>query len=129
VRSHVIKDLENRLLNKGDFKFIKEDWKPRSEFKVYLERNNIIYYLIDTEKRLLYIGEAGSTNRISQARKEISDWNFFRIDCLPEWLTKSQRLELERLVIRSFASLLYNHRNINSKIISEYILVNKKIDL
>lgn len=64
VRSHILKDMENRLLDKGDFKFIKEDWRPRSEFKSILERNNIIYYLIDTKNKLFYIGEGEHTKRI-----------------------------------------------------------------
>lgn len=128
ARSHILRDMENRLLNKGDFKFIKEDWRPRSEFKTYLERRNIIYYLIDTQNKLLYIGEADHTKRISQVRREMPDWDYFRVDCLPEWLARSQRLELERLVIRSFASVLTNHRAIASILISDYILVNKKID-
>ncbi len=128
VRSHHLKEIENQLLDKGNFKFIKEDWKPRGEFKKLLERNNIIYYLIDTENKLLYIGEAEHTRRIIQQRDDIPNWNYFRIDCLPEWLTKSQRLELERLIIRSFASVLVNNKQITTKLISQYRLVNKKID-
>lgn len=128
VRSHVLRDMENRLLEKGNFKFIKEDWRPRSEFINLFERNNIIYHLIDTENKLYYIGEAEHTKRIIQPRKEILDWNYFRIDCLPEWLTRKQRLELERLLIRSFASVLSNKKNILSQNISGYVLVNRKID-
>ncbi|MBK9672797.1 MAG: hypothetical protein IPO70_11220 [Bacteroidetes bacterium] len=128
VRSHILKDMENQLLNKGEFKFIKENWWPRSELSVLLERKNIIYYLIDTQKKQFYIGEAEHTKRITPNRKEIPGWDFFRIDCLPEWLTKNQRVELERLIIRSYASILKNNKNIPSKEISDYSLVNKKID-
>jgi hypothetical protein len=128
IRSHHLKEIENQLLNKGNFKFIKQDWLPRSGFRKLLERRNIIYYLIDTKNFLLYIGEAEHTKRISQARLDIPDWNYFRIDCLPEWLTRSQRLELERLIIRSFASVLPNNKFIKTKEISQYKLVNRKID-
>ena len=128
TKSHLLKDIENKLSKKGDFKFIKEDWRPRLEFKQFLERKNIIYYLIDTKNKLLYIGEAQHTSRIIQARAEIRDWDYFRVDCLPEWLSKEERLELERLVIRSFASILINNKEIKSQKISDYILVNKKID-
>lgn len=128
VRSHILKDMENQLLDKGNFKFIKEDWRPRSEFASMIERDNIIYYLIDTKKKLLYIGEAENARRILQPRKELPEWDYFRIDYLPEWLTKTQRVELERLIIRSFASVLKNKKGIASKSISEYVLVNIKID-
>jgi hypothetical protein len=129
VRSHILKDIENELLNKGNFKFIKEDWKRKNELGQFLERRNIIYYLIDTKNKLLYIGESDGTQRISASRSELPHWDYFRVDCLPEWLTKKQRVELERLTIRSFASLLKNKRNVESKVISDYVLVNKKIDI
>jgi len=128
VRSHLLKEIENELLDKGSFKFIKEDWMPRIDAKKYLERRNIIYYLIDTQNKLLYIGESDATKRLTQPRKGIPHWNYFRVDLLPEWLTKSQRMELERLVIRSFASVLPNLKNINTMKIAEYRLVNLKID-
>lgn len=129
VRSHLLKEIENKLLNKGDFKFIKENWLPRKDFKTFLERKNIIYYLIDTENKLLYIGESERTLRILHKRSYIPDWDYFRVDCLPEWLTKSQRLELERLIIRSYASVLVNSKKIITMEISNYTLVNKKIDI
>lgn len=129
TNSHLLRDMENRLLGKGDFKFIKQDWRPKADLSVLLEHNNIIYYLIDTTNKLIYIGEAESTSRILQRRSEIPEWDHFKIDCLPLWITKSQRLELERLMIRSFASVLNNYRNIKNVKISNYLLANKKIDL
>lgn len=128
ISSHVLKEIENKLLNKGDFKFIKENWQPREKFKTLIEKNNIVYYLIDTKNKLLYIGEAEHTKRIAQARKELPDWDYFRIDVLPSWLSRQQRLEIERLTIRSFASVLNNNKGIATKQISDYKLVNKKID-
>jgi hypothetical protein len=128
IRSHLLKEIENKLGNKGDFKFIKEDWLPRKDLKTFLERKNIIYYLIDTKNKLLYIGESEYTKRILQKRSYLPQWDYFRVDCLPEWLTRDQRLELERLIIRSFASLLKNKKNIKTKEISSYILINRKID-
>lgn len=127
--SHLLKDMENRLLGKGDFKFIKEDWKSKKELATLFEHTNIIYYLIDTENKLLYIGESESTKRIIQPRSEIPKWDHFRIDCLPPWISRLQRLELERLVIRTFASVMKNHKNIKYMPISEYQLANKRIDL
>lgn len=128
ISSHVLKEMENKILEKRDFKFIKENWQPRSKFKTLIEKNNIVYYLIDTKNKLLYIGEAEHTKRIAQFRKELPDWDFFRIDLLPSWLTRQQRLEIERLIIRSFASVLPNNKNIDSMKISDYKLLNRKID-
>lgn len=128
VRSHLIKEIENKLLDKGDFKFVKENWRERSEVKRYIGKGNIIYYLIDTKNKLLYIGESEGIKRLIQSRSEIPSWDFFRIDVLPEWLNRGQRLEIERLIIRSFASVLNNYRGIKSKQISKYKLVNRKID-
>jgi hypothetical protein len=108
---------------------MKENWKPRSKFDSSLEKHNIIYYLIDTQNKLLYVGEAEHTKRISQFRKELPNWDFYRIDVLPAWLTRQQRLEIERLLIRSFASVMRNNKDIPTKLISDYILVNKKIDV
>jgi len=128
VQSHLLKEIENTFSKKGNFKFIKQDWKPKSNLKSILETKNIIYYLIDTQNYLIYIGEAETTKRIAQSRSDIPDWNFFRIDILPEWLSRNQRLELERLVIRSYAAILNNNKLIQTQNISKYILVNKKID-
>lgn len=129
ITSHLLKDIENTLLNKGDFKFIKEDWIHKSKYKNFMERNNIIYYLIDSKNKLLYIGEGEHSKRIFQPRKEIPEWDYFRVDCLPQWLTRLQRLELERLIIRGYAAILRNNKNIQSLEISNYNLVNLKIDI
>ncbi len=128
VKSHLLKEIENKLSAKGDFKFIKEDWQSRKHAKALLERKNIIYYLIDTKNKLFYIGEGECSKRILHPRSELPDWDFFRIECLPEWLSRSERQELERLLIRSYASVLNNHKGIPTRLISEFHLVNKKID-
>lgn len=84
--------------------------------------------MLDSQNKLLYIGESENTKRIAQYRKEIPNWDYFRIDCLPGWMSRSQRLELERLIIRSFAAILNNDRKIATVYISEFALANKKID-
>lgn len=130
TKSHLLKDMENRLLEKGEFKFIKQDWRSKSELNLQIfEHPNYIYYLIDTRNKLLYIGESETSKRIMRLRPEIPEWDYFRIDFLPIWITKSQRLELERLMIRSFASLLSNYKKVKHIAISEYSLANKKIDI
>ncbi|WP_153848679.1 hypothetical protein [Sphingobacterium paramultivorum] len=122
--------MENRLLDKGEFKFIKQDWRPREELKLQLsDHPNFIYYLIDTINKLLYIGESETIKRILQPRSEIPEWDFFRLDFLPVWISRNQRLEIERLMIRSFAAILSNYKNVKYISISEFKLANKKIDL
>lgn len=128
IQSHLLSQIENKLDGKGEFNFIKEDWQPKSILKSTLEKQNIIYYLLDSKNALLYIGEAEHTRRIMQARKEIPEWDYFRIDCLPVWLSRTQRLELERLLIRSYATVMTNYKSIKNIPITEYRLVNKKID-
>lgn len=128
INSHILKGIENKLLNKGDFKFIKGNWKPKSELSQLLTSKNYIYYLIDTKNKLLYIGESDHTKRLSTPRPEIPDWDYFRVDYLPSWMSRDQRQEIERLLIRSFASILQNKKTIPSQTISIYILVNRKID-
>lgn len=128
ISSHVLKGIENKLLNKGEFKFIKDNWRPRSELGKFLGNKNYIYYLIDTKNKLIYIGESDTNKRLNSKRSEIPEWNFFRVDFLPEWISRRERLELERLIIRSFASILINSKSIPTKSISLYRLVNRKVD-
>jgi hypothetical protein len=47
---------------------------------------------------------------------------------LPEGLTKHQRVAIERLLIRSFASFFKNKKGVLTKNVSEYELANDKID-
>ena len=65
--------------------------------------------------------------RFSQGHTSINKWDYYRFDVLPDSL-KEYRVEIERMQIRTFASLLKNSKNITSKNISDYILVNNKID-
>lgn len=128
IQSHILRTIENNIADKHAFKFIKEDWKPREQLSRHLERTNIIYYLIDTTNKLLYIGEGDSTTRIGEKHDEISNWDHYRIECLPNILDRQQRLELERLIIRSYAAIISNSKEIKHLKIGDYQLVNKKID-
>lgn len=128
INSHILKGIENKLLKKGEFKFIKDNWRSRSELGKFIPRKNFIYYLIDTNNKLLYIGESDHTKRLSSNRQEIPNWDYFRVDFLPEWMSKSERVELERLIIRSYAALMTNSKEISNKLIGDYRLVNIKID-
>jgi hypothetical protein len=129
INSHVLIDIENKLNNKIDFKITKKDWRPKEDLKNEIDAKNVIYNLIDTVKKEIYIGEAESLiSRFSMERKEIKGWDFYRFDSLPNGLSRKQRLEIERLIIRTFASFFENNKGINTKKVSDYKLVNKKID-
>jgi hypothetical protein len=43
-------------------------------------------------------------------------------------MEKQQRVALERMIIRIFASVLENKANIPTRLISDYRLANRKID-
>ncbi|MFW6226053.1 MAG: hypothetical protein ACOC3V_03770 [bacterium] len=84
--------------------------------------------LIDTHKKLLYVGEAKDMiKRFSQGHPSISNWDYYRYNVLPSKLEK-YRLEMERMVIKNFSSLLNDFDCISEINFSNYKLVNKKID-
>lgn len=114
---------------KPPFRFTKGDWWNRESLAQQIDSTNVIYNLIDTQAKKIYIGEAESLiKRLNQDREEIKNWDFYRFDTLPEGLTKQQRVAIERLLIRTFASFFENLNNIPSMKVSDYILANKKID-
>jgi hypothetical protein len=129
VKSHTLKFIDDTINEKDEFRFIKQDWLPRSQLLNQIDAKNVIYNLIDTKNKKIYIGEAESLkNRLKPSRKEIEKWDFYRFDCLPLGLTKTQRVAIERLMIRTFASFFENKKGISTKNVSEYSLSNDKID-
>lgn len=130
VNSHTLKIIDDLLNTKEDYRFTKEDWKPRSSLYSQLEAKNVIYNLIDTKNNKIYIGEAESLiQRLKQNRELIKDWDYYRFDCLPEGLNRKQRVAIERLLIRTFASFFKNKKNIPTKDVSNFELANEKIDV
>ena len=84
--------------------------------------------LIDTTNKCFYVGEAQNLiRRFAQGHKPIPDWDHYRYDQLPP-MAKKTRVALERMVIRTFASVLPNNREISSMTLSDYVLANEKID-
>lgn len=129
VKSHTLKIIDDLLNLKDEFRFVKQDWETRSKLQTQIEAKNVIYNLIDTKNKLIYIGEAESLlQRLNQNREVIKNWEYYRFDCLPEGLTRMQRVAIERLLIRTFASFFKNKKGILSKQVSEYCLANDKID-
>ena len=84
--------------------------------------------LADTKKKLLYIGEAiDLVKRLLQNYPTIPDWDCFRYDVLPDEFMEF-RVTLERMMIRSYATVLANKKKIDTLDFSTYRLANDKID-
>lgn len=127
--SPVLKRIDDELSAKKSSRIHKQDWRPRKELEAEIGAENAIYMLIDTREKLLYIGEAKRlVKRLQDKHPTIENWNFYRYDVLPQALEKF-RVDLERMVIRNFATVLPNKRDIKSMPISDFRLANDKIDL
>ena len=131
IGSAPLKSIEDFAYGESKFKIYKQDWKPISQIQNELAGFPGIYMLIDNTNKLLYIGEAGNIGkRIVQhlTGSGVNTWEQYRYDVLPKDSSKEIRLEIERMLIRSYATLMINNSDIYSQKISSYKLVNKKID-
>lgn len=100
----------------------------RAELEFEIGANNVIYTLIDTKNKLMYVGETPNlVKRLRQGHPSIPKWGYFRYNILPNVLA-SRRKTFKRMIIRDLASLLENKGGIHSFKISEYKLTNDKID-
>ena len=125
----ILERIEDEIGGKQNSRISKGNWKPKSEIKSEITTENVIYTLIDTENCEVYVGEAKNlANRFKQERHEIPGWTHYRVDDLPDDFDDKMRINLERMMIRTLASLLENSANIDSMQISEYVLKNKRID-
>ena len=100
IESPILHKIDDELENKQPFRIYKSQWQPRDEIDATLETNNVLYFLIDTENKLIYIGEASNLKkRLIQDHPSIPNWNYFRYNILPKQLGK-RRTTFERMVIR-----------------------------
>lgn len=128
VESHVINQIENLHLDKK-ISITKSKWKPKAELEQEINDTNVIYNLIDVDNKKYYIGEAQSLrNRLIGYRPEIPNWTHYRYDVLPSIYGEKERKQIERLLIRTFASVLENDVVSPIKLSNEFRLANKKID-
>jgi len=102
-------------------------WKNVREFSKAKHKNNVIYYLLHTKKKLIYIGKAETLGkRVQPGRAHQGmpgDWDKFRYDVvMPEFQSLLERLEDH--TIRSFASVFNNRTGYPSAELSRYTLVN-----
>jgi hypothetical protein len=129
IESPVFHKIDDELKEKPPFRIYKTKWKPRNDLEYELGANNVLYTLIDTKNKLLYIGEAASLiDRLRQDHPSIPNWDFFRYNVLPNEIAE-HRKSFERMAIRDLSSLLMSKDDSDVIKISEYRLTNDKIDL
>jgi hypothetical protein len=117
--------LNDELKGKPSFRIQKTDWKPRSKLKFEVCAANVLYMLVDTTNKLLYIGEAVNlVDRLKQEHSSIPRWDYYRYSMLPNEIA-DHRLMFERMLICDFSMML---RGLPTKNKMEYKLVNAKID-
>ena len=125
----ILERIENEIEGNSKGKISKGDWKPRSEISKEITTENVIYTLIDENNSEIYVGEASNlAKRFKQKRHEIPGWTHYRVDQLPDDFDDKMRVTLERMMIRSLASLLQNNTGVESMEISDFVLTNKRID-
>lgn len=100
-------------------------WFNKHELMHHEDMPYVVYYLIDENKKELYIGSATRLgDRVKIGRDEISGWNLFKYDIIhPKYHHLLRRIEFH--TIGAFASLMKNNGKINAFEISDYKLVNK----
>lgn len=128
VGSPSIKRIDDEIQGKTGIRIYHQDWKPREMLDTELEVDNVLYSLIDTFNKLIYIGEGEKlVKRIKQTHHSIKSWDYYKYIVLPKELSE-HRLMFERMMIRDYAMILENKNSIGTFAISEYRLANDKID-
>jgi hypothetical protein len=128
VESPGLKRVADELECKEEPRIHKQEWKLRDQLPFEIGSTNVLYLLLDTEKKLIYVGEASDLiARLSQPHPSIPNWNLYRYNVLPSQLMPF-RITLERMLIRDIASLFPNKKKVKHFGISDYRLANHKID-
>lgn len=123
--SAILHKIDDELNKKPSFRIQKTDWKPRSKLDTEVLATNVLYMLIDTKAKLLYIGEAVNLiKRLNGDHSSIPDWDYYRYSLLPSEIA-DHREDFERMLICDFARML-NGLPTNDQL--GYKLVNTKID-
>jgi len=129
IGSPSIKVIDDELSGKRGFRIHKQKWKKRDQLPTQLGAQNVIYTLLDSKRKLIYVGEAKDLIvRLQQGHEQIPEWDFFRYNTLPSGCSQELRVSLERMVIRDFAELFSDSLAEDGVRISEYQLTNRKID-
>ena len=132
IDSQLTTRIEREVIQGKELVITKGDWKPKSALKHQINAKNVIYWLIDVQNKEIYVGMAENvTKRVTENRPEIPGWTHYRFDTLPTVFDNNTRHAIEKMVIRSVASLLSNKptngQPISSMNISDYQLTNRQI--
>jgi hypothetical protein len=129
IGSPPIQKLNDEILGKHPTRIYKQHWRSRSDLPFEIGAKNVIYMLLDTKAKLLYIGEADDlVRRLTPGHECIRNWDYFRYNVLPDALAP-YRLALERMLIRDFAAVLENSKGVAWKNISGCKLANDRVDI
>jgi hypothetical protein len=129
IGSPGLKKIADELEGKSERRIHKQDWKPRDQFRFEVGATNVIYFLLDSRNRLIYIGEAKNLlSRLAQPHRSIPHWDFYRYNTLPDQLAPF-RVALERMLIRDVAGLLPNKKGVKIMPIDGFQSANDKIDV
>jgi hypothetical protein len=129
IGSPALRKVADEIERKPDVRIYKQNWKPRSDLEFELGAQNVIYMLIDTNEKRFYVGEAADLiKRLLQPHTSIPNWEYFRYSVLPAELA-TYRVPLERMLIRDFAAVLKNRKEIPWYVIDDCELVNDRVDL
>ncbi|KJU71144.1 hypothetical protein [Clostridium baratii] len=102
------------------------EWLDISEIDKYKGTRNIIYYLLNSKAKEIYIGSTNLfENRVTVKKSELPDWDKFRFEVINPDYTAILR-DIEYMIIRNFANVLKNNDNIKGLEINEYTLVNRR---
>jgi hypothetical protein len=126
VESPILHKIDDELSEKPPFRIYKTEWKPRAKLEFELGATNVLYTLIDTESKLLYVGEAANLiDRLRQDHPSIPKWNYFRYNVLPNEIAPHRKV-VERMIIKDLATIFLDLPDLIA--VSKYKLVNDKID-
>ena len=129
IGSPALRKVADEIECKTDSRIYKQNWKRRSELEFELGAQNVIYMLIDTNEKRLYVDEgADLIKRLTQPHSCIPNWDYFRYNVLPAELAP-YRVALELMLIRDFASVLKNKKEISWHAIDDCELANDRVDV
>ncbi len=123
-----LKSIADEIEGSDKERIHKQNWKRRDDLNYEIGARNVLCFLLDTGKKLIYFGEAKDlVKRLDQPHAMISNLDYLRYNVLPPSLDK-HRVLLERMVIRDIASLFANKKVKESVAISDYFIAIDKID-
>jgi hypothetical protein len=127
ISSPKIDVIDDEVNQEDQEEIYKQSWKNREMLEFELGAQNVIYMLIDTDNKLLYIGEAlDLEKRLSQKNASIPNWNYYRYDVLPPKLS-DYRVPLKDMLNNIFAEILEDERWVEFMKIHDFDLANADI--